>query len=568
MQTQGMLEQHQALAQVAPHIRLGAPLRCDGPGRMDAAEDVRTGTPMAVRWIPLEAKGEEAAAAAAALPRHPALPVVRLTGVASGHAWVALDYPEGRLLSARLSEGFSAEWVGLVGETVAEALALLHARGVVHGELSAESILLHGKNVVAWDLPLLVMGRICERRKEARQVSRLHVVAPYLSPERLRGGPQDAAGDVYALGVLVARMLGAPGPTAAGGLALVHQVASGAWKPCVPPGTPAALRPLLERMLDEEPEVRPSMAEVAARMRLAIPPPTRTEPEMPAIVLGALPQGGAPIQVASAPAFTQANPFLPRTVSGDVPVLAAAPVLPSARPAQDVAAGMTLPVEPPRPTQDVATGFAMPVRMPLAEPEVAELPADEVEDVSSEFEVPAGESLANRHSPVSKSEVVGVAPAVPVAAPRVAPPARRAVPRWLVGSVVAGVVLGCGVAWLATLARGASSTAGGSLSMEDLLDVAPLVGGAAVTGEVSADALEHAPLVRPGRAAKRTAVVQSLSNAFRARAGRGEPGEARQLKEDGEGSAEVQGTEAQAPEESAAAGESEPAAEPLRRPSF
>ncbi|MBM4380593.1 MAG: protein kinase, partial [Deltaproteobacteria bacterium] len=296
MQTQGMLEQHQALAQVAPHIRLGSPLRCDGPGRLDAAEDIRTGTPMAVRWIPLEAKGEETAAAAAALPRHPALPTVRLTGVASRHAWVALDYPEGRLLSSRLPEGFSPEWVGLVGETVADAFALLHARGVVHGELSAESILLHGRHVAVWDLPLLVMGRICERRKEQRQVSRLHVTAPYLAPERLRGGGPSEAGDVYALGVLVARMLGAPGPTAAPGLALVHQVATGEWKPVVPPGTPAALRPLLERMLDEEPEVRPSMAEVSARMRLAIPPPTRTEPEMPAIVMGA-PQG-APIQVA------------------------------------------------------------------------------------------------------------------------------------------------------------------------------------------------------------------------------------------------------------------------------
>jgi len=573
MQTQGMLEQHQALAQVAPHIRLGAPLRCDGPGRLDAAEDIRTGTPMAVRWIPLEAKGEQAAAAATALPRHPALPTVRLSGVASRHAWVALDYPEGRLLTSRLSEGMSAEWVGLVGETVAEAFALLHARGVVHGELSAESILLHGKHVVVWDLPLLVMGRICERRKEQRQVSRLHVTAPYLAPERLRGGAPSEAADVYALGVLVARMLGAPGPTAEAGLALVHQVTTGEWRPVVPPGTPAPLRPTLERMLDEEPEVRPSMAEVAARMRLAIPPPTRTEPEMPAIVLG-VPQGGAPIQVAVAPPpLSPSNPFLPRTVSGDVPVLEAAPAMAAPRPAQDVAAGMTLPVEPPRPKQDVATGYALPVRArPAAvEEEPAELPADALEEVGG-FEMPASfpEPVAAAASAAATElelPAVAAAPVAPAGLPHAAPSAAsRDVPRWLWASVLAGVLLGCGVAWTARRLMDRAPQQGALSAMEDLLDVAPLVGG---NGEAQ-DGLEDAPLVAPGRASKRSPAGQSLSNAFRGNQARGAARPSREDAEAGEAQLSAPAPAEQQSESAAGDTASEPAtaAEQLRRPSF
>ena len=517
MQKHGTLEQHAALAEQAPHIRLGAPLRCEGPGRLESAEDVRTGSPMAVRWIPLEARGEEAVAAAAGLPRHPALPTVRLTGVAGGHAYAAIDYPEGRLLAARLQDGFSLEWVALVGEAVAEALAALHARGLVHGEFSAESVLLHGKHVVAWDVPLVVMGRLCERRGDIRIMSRLKALAPYLPPERLLGAPATPEGDVYGLGVLVALMLGAPAPSAESSLALVHQVTTGSWSPSVPPGTPASLRPLLHRMISEAPEARPTAAEVAAALRVAVPPPTRTEPEMPAIVLGGLQgQGGTPIQVTVPQASDSAvatgpeafsGPFLaPRTVSGNVPVLPLA-VPPASRPAQDVAAGMTLPLEA-RPLQDVATGYALPVR---ARAEAAELPLPLSSDALEEL--PAESSPAPSEAVPVPAEVVAQAPAAPA-------PFRSPVPRWFWPAAAAGVVLGLTVAWLAVHARGGRSAEGARSELDALLEAVPLVGsgdGADAQDEAAAgdDGLEAAPLVkRNKRKTPRTPAAQSISSAF------------------------------------------------------
>ena len=40
-----------------PRFKIRAPLRCDGIGRLDCAEDLESGMRMAVRWLPLEANG-------------------------------------------------------------------------------------------------------------------------------------------------------------------------------------------------------------------------------------------------------------------------------------------------------------------------------------------------------------------------------------------------------------------------------------------------------------------------------------------------------------------------------
>jgi hypothetical protein len=161
---------------------------------------------------------------------------------------------------------------------------------------------------------------------------------------------------------------------------------------------------------------------------------------------------------------------------------------------------------------------------------------------------------------------VAAAPVAPAGLPHAAPSAAsRDVPRWLWASVLAGVLLGCGVAWMARRLMHRAPQQGALSAMEDLLDVAPLVGG---NGEAQ-DGLEDAPLVAPGRAAKRSPAGQSLSNAFRGNQARGA---ARPSREDAEaGEAQLSGpAPAEQASESAGASDPEPApsAEQLRRPSF
>ena len=51
------------MGELDPKIKIRAPLRCDGIGRLDCAEDTESGSRLAVRWLPLEANGDAAAKA-------------------------------------------------------------------------------------------------------------------------------------------------------------------------------------------------------------------------------------------------------------------------------------------------------------------------------------------------------------------------------------------------------------------------------------------------------------------------------------------------------------------------
>ena len=250
------------MSELHPRFRIRAPLRCDGIGRLDCAEDAESGERLAVRWLPLEANGAVAVRAVEQLPAHAALPKVRQTGQVGAAAFAVVDFPQGETLAARgrLSE---VELLRLASQ-LSQALAALHAQGVVHGEISPDSVLLTADGrAVLWDIPLVVANRLTDRRGESRLLQQLSKSAPYLSPERARGEGASSEGDVYALGAMLCVAAGAPLPSYATTLGLVHLVATGAWAPRVPEGLPERLRESLGRMVSPEPARRPAAPEVA-----------------------------------------------------------------------------------------------------------------------------------------------------------------------------------------------------------------------------------------------------------------------------------------------------------------
>ena len=131
-----------AMAELSERFKIRAPLRCDGIGRLDCAEDTESGQRMAVRWLPLEANGDAAVRAAERLPEHPTFPRIRQTGISADKAFLAMDFPDGNLLSTRLGEALSGELLLEMGAQISDALAMIHSQGVFHGELSAESVLM------------------------------------------------------------------------------------------------------------------------------------------------------------------------------------------------------------------------------------------------------------------------------------------------------------------------------------------------------------------------------------------------------------------------------------------
>ncbi|MFT3713805.1 MAG: protein kinase [Archangium sp.] len=327
-----------------PRIRIRAALRCDGIGRLDCAEDTVSGERVAVRWLPLDANGDAAVKACEKLPAHPTLPRIRQTGQVGASAFVALDFPDGELLSASGDERLENEQLLRLAAQLSDALATVHAQNVVHGEMSRDSVLMtkDGRSYL-WDMPLVIANRLSDRRGENRLMQNLVKTAPYLAPERARGDGASQAGDVYALGAILCVSGGAPLPAGATTLGVVHQVAAGEWVPRVPNTLPEQWRAMLERMVSRDASLRPTSAEVALCFA-KVPGQNMlpTVPEMPAVRL-------PPEILQAAEALMKSQVEAMRAPTREVPVQSAKDIVEKSMADEAVvaiAAAPSLPVEP------------------------------------------------------------------------------------------------------------------------------------------------------------------------------------------------------------------------------
>lgn len=167
---------------------------------------------------------------------HPGIaPVVDRGMLPDRRPWMAAEVPSGvglyDLIARRAMS--PAEAAGLVHD-LAEVLAYAHERGVAHGSLTMGAVLLatgaraHPVCIVDWGTAIEDLG-------------------VYRAPE---GGPRDARGDIYSLGVIAFRA--ATGRFPRGKIVDV-------------PGVPVGLAALLVRMLAPDPADRPTAAEIRAR---------------------------------------------------------------------------------------------------------------------------------------------------------------------------------------------------------------------------------------------------------------------------------------------------------------
>ncbi len=245
-------------------------LRCAGVGSLVCAEDKHDGSRTAIRLIPEMASGQAAVAAALKMPVHPVLPRAIGSGASNGSSWVAIDFPEGELLAQKSPLDTAA--LLTMGSMVAGALTALHQNGIVHGELSTESVLVvparatNSLRYVLFDAPLVVMNRLTDRRGEERLLSQLTHLVPFLSPERARGVEASQASDVWAFGMILSLASGAKAVPGDSTLEKIAAIVTNKWRPAVSPSLPIALRLLLTRMLAPDPKDRPSSLDVALEL--------------------------------------------------------------------------------------------------------------------------------------------------------------------------------------------------------------------------------------------------------------------------------------------------------------
>jgi serine/threonine protein kinase len=203
--------------------------------------------------------------------QHPNIPRILHFGIDGGQYFAVTELCSGQTASAftRPDKHLRVDEVCEVGRQLGSALAAVHAAGIVYRDLHVGNVLIErGETPKAWlfdfdqsQVSPAFYARLTERyatppeeRVEPANERPLRRV-DYAAPEVKAGGVCSPASDVFALGLLLYRLLTGFRPFFAEGGELTP-----ARKMC--PACPEGLERLLALMLEAEPRHRPSLAVV------------------------------------------------------------------------------------------------------------------------------------------------------------------------------------------------------------------------------------------------------------------------------------------------------------------
>jgi serine/threonine protein kinase len=196
--------------------------------------------------------------------------------------FVVMELLAGETLAARLA-GAPLPWreAAGIGAAVADALTAAHASGVVHRDVKPGNVMLTPTGVKILDFGIsAVTGE-----PDDDETGATFGTPAYVAPERLDGKPAEPATDVYGLGVLLFEMVtGQPPYPVDTWEELARARAEGA--AALPSGLPPAFRDLVTRCLADEPDRRPSAAEVGKGLAELAEPDEPEQLAPPATVTG------------------------------------------------------------------------------------------------------------------------------------------------------------------------------------------------------------------------------------------------------------------------------------------
>ncbi|MFD8590405.1 serine/threonine-protein kinase [Streptomyces sp. NPDC059637] len=197
--------------------------------------------------------------------------------------WVASEYIEGPSLRERVEDGgaLPPREVRALGIGLAEALASIHALGLVHRDLKPTNVLLAdtGPRVIDFGISKALEGGTVLTR------SGVVIGTPgFMSPEQATGAPVGTASDVFALGAVLAYAATGAEPFGSGTpVALLYRVVGE--EPDLA-RVPDELRPFVAHCMAKDPGSRPTPAELVAGLAGLAPAaerPTAVAPAAPAV---------------------------------------------------------------------------------------------------------------------------------------------------------------------------------------------------------------------------------------------------------------------------------------------
>ncbi|HEY6462524.1 MAG TPA: serine/threonine-protein kinase, partial [Polyangiaceae bacterium] len=165
----------------------GTVYRAARPGEADVAlKTVRAGSPSAVASLRNEIRVLRRV-------RHPCVVAIVDDGVEAGMPWLAMELVEGDGLEALLQRNADRKprapdpALLTILRRVAETLAYLHGRGLVHRDLSPRNIIVRDAHPVLIDFGFASIANEEGRRSIAEGAGGLGTV-PYLAPEQIARG--------------------------------------------------------------------------------------------------------------------------------------------------------------------------------------------------------------------------------------------------------------------------------------------------------------------------------------------------------------------------------------------
>lgn len=206
--------------------------------------------------------------------RHPNVVTIFGAEQIGGQVGFWMELVEGRTLEAQLAGGrrFSTAEAARTGLGVCQAMAAVHAAGLLHRDIKASNVML------ADDGRVVLMDFGVGRRLDGQETTAAAGTPLYLAPEVLSGRPPTSASDIYSAGVLLYRVLTGAYPVTGRTLDDLRQAHLRGRRPdlrAVRPDVPRRLREAVETALAPEPRQRHASASAMADALLSASRSTR-----------------------------------------------------------------------------------------------------------------------------------------------------------------------------------------------------------------------------------------------------------------------------------------------------